>query len=196
VIRYDYDLGEWGSLNVGASGYYQVIDKTRAFEDGALDDRFQDQDSGNRLQRVRYRLGWANPTWNATLFANYWSHGNYGDDAGNNLNGEALIPDCFFAPEFGPGSCYPGSPYYGPQDPYNNMLPADVHFDISIGYQTGQMPANEWLRNIGIQFTIVNIFDKVSPFSVNARGNGAIRLHSEGLSDLQRTFTLQLTKTW
>ena len=69
-------------------------------------------------------------------------------------------------------------------------------FDISIGYQTGQMPANEWLRNIGIQFTVVNIFDKLSPMSVNARGNGSIRLHSEGLSDLQRTFTIQLTKTW
>jgi hypothetical protein len=197
VVRYDYDLGEWGSINVGAQGYYQMIDKTRPFEEGALDDRFVDQDSGNRLQRVRYRLGWANPTWNVTLFANYWGHGNYGDDTGNNLNGAALIPRCFYAPEFsGPGACYPGSPYYGPQDPYYNMLPADVHFDISIGYQTGQMPANEWLRNIGIQFTVVNIFDKVSPLSVNARGNGSIRLHSEGLSDLQRTFTLQLTKTW
>jgi outer membrane receptor protein involved in Fe transport len=196
VVRYDYDLGEWGSINVGAQGYYQMIDKTRPFEDGALDDRFQDQDSGNRLQRVRYRLGWANPTWNVTLFANYWGHGNYGDSPGNNLNGAALIPRCFYAPEFAAGSCYPGSPYYGPQDPYDNMLPADVHFDISIGYQTGEMPANEWLRNIGIQFTVVNIFDKLSPMSVNARGNGSIRLHSEGLSDLQRTFTVQLTKTW
>jgi outer membrane receptor protein involved in Fe transport len=196
VVRYDYDLGEWGSLNVGAQGYYQLIDKTRALETSALDDRFLDQDSGNRLQRVRYRLGWANPTWNVTLFANYWGHGNYGDDPGNNLNGVALIPECFYAPEFAAGSCYPGSPYYGPQDVYNNMLPADVHFDISVGYQTGEMPANEWLRNIGIQFTIVNIFDKVSPLSVNARGNGGIRLHSEGLSDLQRTFTLQLTKAW
>jgi outer membrane receptor protein involved in Fe transport len=196
VIRYDYDLGEWGSLNVGAQGYYQLIDKVRALETSALDDRFEDQDSGNRLQRVRYRVGWANPTWNVTLFANYWGHGNYGDDAGNNLNGVALIPPCFYEPGAGPGSCYPGSPYYGPQDPYNNMLPADVHFDISIGYQTGEMPANQWLRNIGVQFTIVNIFDKVSPLSVNARGNGGIRLHSEGLSDLQRTFTLQLTKTW
>ncbi len=56
-----------------------------------------------------------------------------------------------------------------------------VLFDLSIGYQTGEMPANEWLRNIGIQLTIVDIFDRPSPFMVGARGNGAIRAFNEGL---------------
>jgi len=31
---------------------------------------------------------------------------------------------------------------------------------------------------------------------VGARGNGAIRAFNEGFSDLQRTFTFQITKTW
>jgi outer membrane receptor protein involved in Fe transport len=196
VVRYDYDLGEWGSINVGASGYYRIIDKTRPVEGGALDDEFQDRDSGNRLQRVRYRLGWANPTWNVTLFGNYIGHGNYGDDFGMELDGNSLIPPCFYAPGFAPGSCYPGSPYYGPQDVFYNMLPATVLFDLSIGYQTGETPTNEWLRNIGIQFTVNNIFDEPGPMTLNARGNAGIRWHTEGLSDLQRTFTLQLTKVW
>lgn len=195
-VRYDYDLGDWGTINVGAAGYYQLIDKSRASETAGLDDRYKDQDSGNRLQRVRYRLGWANPTWNVTLFANYWGHGAVGENQGVNLNGVALIPPCLYQTGQGPGSCYPGSPYYGPFDTYPNMTPATVLFDLSIGYQTGEMPANQWLRNIGIQLTIVDIFDEPSPFMVGARGNGAIRAFNEGFSDLQRTFTLQLTKTW
>ncbi len=196
VVRYDYDLGEWGSINVGAAGYYQLIDKNRASETAGLDDRYQDQDSGNRLQRVRYRLGWANPTWNVTLFANYFGHGATGENQGVNLNGVALIPPCFYQTGSAAGSCYPGSPYYGPFDTYPNMTPAVVFFDLSVGYQTGEMPANEWLRNIGVQFTIVDLFDEPSPFMVGARGNGAIRAFNEGFSDLQRTFTLTLTKVW
>jgi len=47
-----------------------------------------------------------------------------------------------------------------------------------------------------VQFTVVDIFDEPSPFCVCAGGNGAIRAHNEGFSDLQRTFTLQLTKVW
>jgi hypothetical protein len=76
------------------------------------------------------------------------------------------------------------------------MAPAAVWFDLSIGYQTGDMPANEWLRNIGVQFTVLDLFDEAPPFQVGARGNGSIRAFNEGYSDLQRTFTLQLTKTW
>jgi iron complex outermembrane receptor protein len=196
VVRYDYDLGEWGSINVGASGYYQLIDKSRVSEDTDIDDRYQDKDSGNRLQRVRYRLGWANPTWNVTLFANYFGHGATGENQGVNVNGNALIPPCFYAPSAAPGACFPGSPYYGPFDVYPNFAPAVVWFDLSIGYQTGDMPANEWLRNIGVQLSILDLFDEQPPFMVGARGNGAIRAFNEGFSDLQRTFTLQLTKTW
>jgi outer membrane receptor protein involved in Fe transport len=198
-VRYDYDLGEWGSVNVGAAGYYQIIDKSRAVEGGGLDNRYDGKDSGNRLQRVRYRAGWANPTWNVTLFANYYGHGATGstvENQGVNQSGNALIPPCFYQTGFGPGSCFPGSPYYGPYDTYPNMAPAAVWFDLSIGYQTGDMPANEWLRNIGVQFTVLDLFDEAPPFQVGARGNGSIRAFNEGYSDLQRTFTLQLTKTW
>ena len=199
TARYDYDLGEWGSVNVGASGYYQFIDKSRVSAEGGLDNRYENKDSGNRLQRVRYRLGWANTKWNVTAFANYFGHGATGstpENQGVNVNGNALIPPCFYAPSAGPGSCYPGSPYYGPYDVYPNMAPAEVLFDLSVGYQLGDEPANEWLRNIGIQFSVINLFDKAPPFQVGARGNGAIRAFNEGYSDLQRTFTVQLTKTW
>jgi len=47
--------------------------------------------------------------------------------------------------------------------------------DLSFGYQTGEKPANEYLRNINLQLTINNILDKKPPFQVGARGNGSIR---------------------
>jgi outer membrane receptor protein involved in Fe transport len=76
------------------------------------------------------------------------------------------------------------------------MSPATVLLDLTVGYQTGEMPTNTYLRNIGVQFTINNLLDKAPPFQVGARGNGSIRAFDNSFSDLQRTFTLTLTKVW
>ena len=106
------------------------------------------------------------------------------------------MPPCFYAPGFAPGSCFAGSPYYGPLNYWPNMTPAVVYWDLSFGYQTGDRPANIYLRNIGVQFTIDDIFDKPPPFQVGARGNGAIRAFDNGYVDTQRLFTVTLTKVW
>jgi hypothetical protein len=197
-IRYDFDLARaglpnMGAINIGAVGYYELTDKSRARDDLPVDYVYFG-DSGNHLKRVRYRLGWQNESWNATIFANYFGHGTF--DEGINVAGGKLVPPCFFASGFGPGSCFPGSNYFGPADYYKNMTPATVFFDLSIGYQTGDMPANQYLRNIGIQFNINDLFDRPPPFSVGARGNGAIRAFDNGFPDLQQTFTLTVSKTW
>jgi outer membrane receptor protein involved in Fe transport len=191
--RYDLDLGKvglpnMGGINFGAAGYYQTIDKSRASETSPLDDQYKGRESGNRLQRVRYRLGWSDDTWSVTAFANYVGHAA--------INNNLPVPPCFWGVGFGPGSCYAGSQYFGPSNIYPNITPATVMFDLTIGYQTGEMPANQYLRNIGVQFTINDIFDEQPPFIVGARGNGSIRAFDNGFSDLQRTFTLMLTKTW
>ena len=193
--RYDFDLNrigldDFGSVNVGASGFYELTDKSRANAQSLVVDTFVGQNSGNRLQRVRYRLGWANDTWSVTAFANYFGHGAV------NVNGNNLIPPCFYAAGFGPGSCFAGSPYYGPLVTFPNFSPATVYFDLTFGYQTGEMPANEYLRNIGVQLTINDIFNKEPPFQVGARGSGSIRAFDNAFSDLQRTFTVTLTKVW
>jgi len=196
--RYDLDLTrvglpDMGGVNIGAAGYYQILDRSRASVTSPLDDRYEGRESGNRLQRVRYRLGWSNDTWNATLFANYIGHGN---TQGINIDGALLIPPCFYQPGFAAGSCFPGSQYFGPSNVFPNITPATVYLDLSIGYQTGEMPANEYLRNIGVQLTINDLLDKPPPFSVGARGNGAIRAFDNAFIDLQRTFTITLTKVW
>jgi iron complex outermembrane receptor protein len=199
--RYDFDLGkvgltDMGALNIGAAGFYETIDKSRATDTSALVHVFEGKDSGNHLQRVRYRLGWSNDTWSVTAFANYFGHGANSATLGVNFNGNNLIPPCFYSPSTSAGSCFPGSPHFGPYAVYPNMSPATVYFDLTIGYDTGETPANTYLRNIGIQFTINDIFDKPPPFQVGARGNGSIRAFDNSFPDLQRTFTLTLTKTW
>jgi len=188
--RYDYDLGEWGSVNIGAVGYYNANDKTQSSAAAPDVSAYKGQNSGNRLQRVRYRLGWQNEVWSVTGFANYTGHGAI------NTNGNALIPPCFYAPGYGPGSCYAGSPYYGPTAVYGNFTPAQVYFDLSLGYRTGDRPANAYLRDIGIQLTINDLLDRPPPFQVGARGSGSIRAFDNGFSDLQRLITLTVTKQW
>ena len=193
--RYDFDLGNlglenFGSVNIGAAGFYELTDKSRANAASPLADTFAGQNSGNRLQRVRYRLGWANDTWSVTAFANYFGHGAV------NVNGNNLLPPCFYAAGFAPGSCFSGSPYYGPFVTYPNFSPPTVYFDLTIGYQTGEMPANEYLRNIGVQLTVNDIFNKQPPFQIGARGSGSIRAFDNAFIDLQRTFTLTVTKVW
>ncbi|HEX5281170.1 MAG TPA: TonB-dependent receptor [Micropepsaceae bacterium] len=189
-FRYDYALGDLGSLNIGAAGFYEINDKSQAGPGSPVVSVFQGQNSGNRLQRVRYRLGWQNDTWSVTGFANYFGHGAV------NVNGDNLIPPCFYAPGSGPGSCYAGSPYYGPYTTYPNRSPAQVYFDLAIGYQTGEQPANPFLRNIGLELTINDILDRPPPFQVGARGSGSIRAFDNNFSDLQRLITLTVTKRW
>jgi outer membrane receptor protein involved in Fe transport len=194
-IRYDFDLtkvgfSDAGALNIGATGYYQVLDRSRATATSPLDDRYEGKESGNRLQRVRYRLGWANENWNVTGFANYFGHQAINQDGAN------LVPQCFFAPGFGPGSCFAGSQYFGPAGNFPNITPATVYFDLSIGYQTGEMLANQYLRNIGVQLSVNDLLDKGPPFSIGARGNGSIRAFDNAFSDLGRTVSVLLTKVW
>ena len=110
-FRYDFDLGKVGlanagALNLGAAGYYELTDKSRASDATPYDFVYTDKDSGNHLKRVRYRLGWANDTWNATVFANYFGHGQFLN--GQNVNGANLVPPCFYAPGSAPGACFPG----------------------------------------------------------------------------------------
>jgi len=199
--RYDFDLGNvglpnMGSINIGAAGFYETLDKSRANDTSALVHVFQGKDSGNHLQRVRYRLGWSDDTWSVTGFANYFGHGANTATLGVNFNGNNLIPPCFYTAATTAGSCFPGSQHFGPYLVYPNMSPATVYFDLTVGYQTGETPASTYLRNIGVQFTINDLFDKPPPFQVGARGNGSIRAFDNSLPDLQRTFTLTLTKVW
>ena len=54
--------------------------------------------------------------------------------------------------QYGNGGTYPCAI----QD-YTNIIPSYYTFDLSLGYNTMDAPANEYLRNIGVQLVVQNI---------------------------------------
>ena len=60
---------------------------------------------------------------------------------------------------------------------YTNVLPAYTTFDLSVGYSTMDVPANEYLRNIGVQIVIQNIMDKHGQYQYRISGGRRERVH-------------------
>jgi hypothetical protein len=83
-------------------------------------------------------------------------------------------------------------------DGYTNILPSYYTFDVSIGYNTLDAPANGYLRNIGVQLVIQNVMDRDAPFGywINSTANGNMCAcdRSKGLQG--RTVSLIVTKEW
>jgi outer membrane receptor protein involved in Fe transport len=198
--RYDWEMGDWGSFHVGAEGYYEIKARTQTRLGSPWIDNVYEVDietlqtTGNQLKKVRYRAGWTDGTWNFTTFLNYTGH------SADDVFGNILLPDCYHAIGGGPGGCYPGSPWYGPYeaDKFPLHSPANVLVDVTFGYNTGDMPANEYLRNIAIQVGVTNLLDKTPPLGVHplrSRGTG-VAAYDRNYSDLRREVSLTVTKTW
>ena len=188
-------------FNIGLSGFYETINKTK----GAVDDEWEDfyrfetggpLASGNRLKRVRYRAGWTDGTWTINSFFNYYGH------TVQDTNGIIILPRCFYGAEFsgtGVGSCYPNSPYYGPiTGEFPLGSPANVLVDLQIGYNTGLSFSNEYLNNIGLSLSISNLLDKTPPLGVHplrSRGTGVVA-YDNLYPDLTREVSFTITKIW
>ena len=70
-------------------------------------------------------------------------------------------------------------------------------FDLSIGYDTTDKPANEYLRNIGIQLVVANIMDKHSPYEYRIATGGGSPAGFDILKNIYgRSFQLRVQKTW
>jgi outer membrane receptor protein involved in Fe transport len=203
TFRYDYDVGNWGTFNIGAQGSYIITDRSK---NNVLDPNWSvnygkhgptDQVSittGNQLQKVRYRLGWTNGTWSSTVFLNYTGH------SAQDPNGAALIPPCYYAVGSGPGSCFPGSPYYGPftSGNYPTFTPANIYTDLNISYNTRDSFTNTYLQNIVVSMTIVNVTGKTPPLGVHplrSRGTGVVA-YDRNYSPFEREFTFTVSKLW
>jgi outer membrane receptor protein involved in Fe transport len=202
-LRYDWEWGNMGSFHVGASGAYRLKKQTRSDPEGCWVDPLYEEcldgtgrltAEGNQLERVRYRAGWTNGTWNFTTFFNYFGHHQ------NDVFGARLLPDCFYREGFAAGDCYPGSPYFGPypNDKFPIMSPANVLVDVTLGFNTGTRSTNEYLHNINIQFGVTNLLDKTPPLGVQplrSRGTG-VALYDRLYPDLAREVSVTITKQW
>ena len=77
---------------------------------------------------------------------------------------------------------------------YSNLIPAWYSFDLSIGYDTGEDPANDYLKNIGIQVIFQNALDKKPPYGYTLN---AFACSCSGTQPaFGRMTSLILTKTW
>ncbi len=79
-------------------------------------------------------------------------------------------------------------------------MPSFYWFDLSLGYDTADAPANDYLKNVQVQFIVQNVFDRHPAFSfrtglrtsawdIGPMGNGDV-------SGAGRLMSLILTKTW
>lgn len=199
--RYDFDLGDFGAWNVGINGNYQLTQKSQTYAGLPAQSFFFGEDSGGRLH-YRARLGWADTGGDLeglsiTGFMNFIPHS---PNPINGFDGGGNIPQsCFWRTGFGPGSCYPGSPYYGPFDIYPGATPGMYTFDMTFGYTTGDRPANQYLRNVNFQLTVLNILDRSPSFQYNLSSNRSVAAqiaNNYGINPLGRFINFAITKSW
>lgn len=203
---YVYDAGALGALNAGVTGYY-VIDNKSVGGPGqpviSIFDTVQSgqRDSGGRMS-YRARLGWASSdsAWNVTGFMNYYPHSFSNGSAlgGSTGDGLALPPLCFL--QGNPACSTYGSQFaqYAAQFPIlSNYIPGIYTFDLAVQYQTGDVPANRYLKNIGITLAVNDLFDKQPPFEYSvSTGSNTPHAFSNVISADGRFITITVTKAW
>jgi outer membrane receptor protein involved in Fe transport len=179
--RYDFALGNWGFWNVGWTGSYELTDKNpggSAF----------DGNTGGRL-KWRARLGWSQGDEGLaiTAFLNHIPHSGPDNDT---------PPRCFWAAGFGPGSCYPGSPYWGPVEIFSLAHPGLYVWDLNLQYRTGMMVTNPYLQNVTLSLNVRDLLNQEPPVNYSSGGNRGEAFHPGSISPLQRYVTFTVTKNW
>jgi hypothetical protein len=135
----------------------------------------------------RARLGWSNGPWSVTGFMDYQSHFFHTQNAPPNVNFQCVAT----------GGTVGGGSFPCAFSNYTNLEPSYYTFDLSLGYDTGDTPANNYLKNIGVQLVVQNILDKHPPFEYRVSSQAGSPVAFDLLkSDQGRTITLILTKTW
>jgi len=141
------------------------------------------------LPRMRYRarLGWSNGPWNVTGFMDYQSHYYHTQSGPPNVNFQCATT----------GGTIPGGTSPCAISNYSNVQPSWYTFDLSLGYDTGDSPANPYLRDIGIQVIIQNIMGKHPAFQYGPSNSGrSIAAYDILKPDLGRIWSVTVTKTW
>jgi hypothetical protein len=139
--------------------------------------------------KYRGRLGWSNGPWNVTGFVDYISHYYHTQNAPPNVNGSLCTSTAPGAPGGGTFPCY--------NNVYSNLVPPWYSFDLSIGYDTGDIPANPYLKNIGLQLIIQNLLDKHADYQYKPTNAGGPPCTCNNLRALYgRQVSLVISKTW
>jgi hypothetical protein len=202
TASYDFDAGDYGAWNAGITGTYyldQIADRNPGGVGDVAADVLYHTDlapDGNvqqlgveSLPRFKYRarVGWADGPWSATVFMDYASHFYHTQTAPPNVNGQCVAT----------GGVVGGGTFPCAIEGYSNIEPSYYTFDISLGYDLGEMPANEYLRNVAIQLVVQNVFDKHSPYEYRIATGGGNPAAFDILKNIYgRQIQVRITKTW
>jgi hypothetical protein len=137
----------------------------------------------------RARFGWSNGPFSATAFMNYSSH-YFSAIEGTPPN---VNLQCITA-----GGTVGGGSLPCAINNFTNIEPNFITFDLSFGYKTGDMPANDYLKNLTLQFTVQNLMNRHSPFDYiqSAAGGRQISAYDITRPNQGRTLGVTLVKSW
>jgi len=200
---YDFDAGDFGAWNAGVVGAYYLNQKIQTTPADPIEDQFHTtlasvgnipQEGvvgiagiGTNKLRYRARLGWSNGPWSVTGFMDYSSHYFHTQNAPPNVNFQCTTA----------GGTLPGGSFPCLINNYSNIQPSLYTFDLSLGYDTGDDPVNDYLKHIGIQVVVQNIANKVPAFQYRISTGGGNPATFDILKNYGgRTISLILTKTW
>jgi outer membrane receptor protein involved in Fe transport len=199
---YDWEWGDLGAFTIGLSGTYYLHQKQQTVDGSAIEDTFHTTNSPGGLNeaqgvsnnpRLRYRarMGWSSGSWSLTAFMDYQSHYYHNQSPPPNVNGN------FCAANGGLDEQGMGGTYLCSVEGYTNVLPSYYSFDLSLGYNTLDAPANEYLRNIGVQIVVQNIMDRHGSYQYRISTGGGNPCTCEINKSLQgRAISLIVTKEW
>lgn len=199
---YDYDAGDLGVFSTGLTGtyylhQYQSNYPTASDPNPEIDDEYNsdagtvggiEQKGVSLSPRMRYRarLGWSRGPWSVTGFVNYIAHYHNTQNAPPNVNFQCLTP----------GGTVGGGTAPCAISNYSGLQPPSYTFDLSIGYTTGDMPQNGYLKNIGLQLVVQNVTDRLSSFAYSINAGQPPTAFDTTRNNVGRSFTFVLTKAW
>ena len=195
---YDFDLGDLGAWNTGITGTYYIEQMASRNGEKPSDVLYHvdlasvggvAQNGVESLPRFKYRarLGWSNGPWSVVGFMDYASHFYHSQTAPPNVNFQCLAA----------GGTVGGGTFPCLLNNYSNIEPPYYTFDLSIGYDTGDQPVNDYLKHISLQLIVQNIMDKHPPYEYRiATGGGNPAAFDILKGEFGRIFQVRVVKTW
>jgi hypothetical protein len=200
---YDWEWGNLGAFNVGMVGTYYLSQENQRVAGDIINDFYHTtlntlnglpQEGVESRPRMKYRtrIGWSDGTWSIGAFMDYQQHFFHTQPAPPNVNGSFCANTPSGLDSSGMGGTFPC-----PILDYTNIEPSYYTFDLSIGYDTGDRPANEYLRNIAVNLVVQNVLDKHASYEYRISTGGGNPCACDLIYNLYgRVISLRLQKTF
>ncbi len=196
---YDFDLGDFGAWNAGITGTYYLHRLSQTTTGGPVIDYMHQNISavGGLAQGgvettprmiYRARLGWSDGAYSLTGFMNYQSHYFLPTSVPPNVNFQCVSS----------GGTVGGGTFPCAISNYASIEPNFVTFDLSFGYNTGDMPVNNYLKNLTVQLTVQNFLNKHAPFQYDPTNPPGRQASGYDITkpNTGRTIGVTLVKNW